>query len=282
MLPREEYIEQAYMFRVLSERLPENAPLQDLFQQIRDEVLATTKLPMALDYLLSELKHSGVFATAMAKLSHYFVPFQAYIIQEAENERGRFDMRVAVEVLRCEALYRAESPTPQGVFLYQLETLSRNRLRYDPGLNAIAQDPLFDDDWREWILEMRRQMGILDVADMIFVRSQYYVTRVKGRQKDDDKPLKPILFGEKEGRIALANRRKDPLYLFSALQRHLGYPVVPRTKPPDEAPQLIPQIMRRLERIENRLKLLEEEQRGGIDLAKFYKSPAPPEIGEQT
>ena len=37
-----------------------------------------------------------------------------------------------------------------------------------------------------------------------------------------------MLFGEKEGRIAMANRRKDPLYLFSALQRHLGYPSVPR------------------------------------------------------
>ncbi len=280
MLSREEYIEQAYMYRVLSERLPENVPLQDLFQQIRDEVLATTKLPMALDYLLSELKHSGMFAPAMVKLAHYFTPFQAYIIQEAESERGRFDMRVAVEVLRYEATYRAESPTPQGVFLYQFETLSRNRLRYDPGLKAISQDQIFSDDWRKWILEVRRQIGILDVADMIFVRSQYYVTRVKGGRKDDDKPLKPILFGEKEGRIALANRRKDPLYLFSALQRQLGYPIVPRPKPPDEVPQLIPQILRRLERIENRLKLLEEEQKGGIDLAKFYKPPAPPEVGE--
>ena len=37
-------------------------------------------------------------------------------------------------------------------------------------------------------------------------------------------PEKPMLFGEKEGKIAWANRKKDPLYLFAALQRHLGYP----------------------------------------------------------
>ncbi len=146
----------------------------------------------------------------------------------------------------------------------------------NPGLNAIAQDPLFDADWREWILEVRRQIGILDVADMIFVRSQYYVTRVKGRQKDEDKPLKPILFGEKEGRIALANRRKDPLYLFSALQRHLSYPSVPKIERRDPQQDLLPRLTKTVERLEARLKLLEDEQREkGIDLSQFYQPPEP-------
>jgi hypothetical protein len=31
--------------------------------------------------------------------------------------------------------------------------------------------------------------------------------------------------------------------------------------------------MRRMERLETRLKLLEEEQKGGIDLSKFYGPP---------
>ena len=82
-----------------------------------------------------------------------------------------------------------------------------------------------------------------------------------------------MLFGEKEGKIALANRRKDPLYLFAALQRHLGYPPVPRPAPADDTPQLIPQMMRRMERLETRIKLLEEEQKGGIDLTRFYGLP---------
>ena len=35
----------------------------------------------------------------------------------------------------------------------------------------------------------------------------------------------PPLFAEKEGKIAKANRGRDPL-LFAALQRQLGYPEV--------------------------------------------------------
>ena len=44
-LPREEYIEQAYLFRILIERLGQDITIQDLLQHCRFEVLATTKLP---------------------------------------------------------------------------------------------------------------------------------------------------------------------------------------------------------------------------------------------
>ena len=89
-----------------------------------------------------------------------------------------------------------------------------------------------------------------------------------------------MLFGEKEGKIAWANRQKDPMYLFAALQRHLGYPTAPRPKRPDEAREQIPLILRRLERLEVRIKLLEEESGEGIDITRFYaqdgKPPAVP------
>src|SRR3990170_1103332 len=111
------------------------------------------------------------------------------------------------------------------------EILSRNRLGYDYGLEAVARDPAYDEGWREWILTVRRQVGIVDFADMIYVRSEHY------RQQRGD-PGKPILFGEREGKIALANRRKDPLFLFSALARHLGYPSVPRPKIDESAERL--------------------------------------------
>jgi hypothetical protein len=89
----------------------------------------------------------------------------------------------------------------------------------------------------------------------------------------------PVLFGEKEGRIALANRRKEPLFFFAALQRQLGYPIVPRPQPIDNTPDLLPQLMRRMERLEVRLKLIEEENKGGIDITRFYEGKAlpPPE-----
>lgn len=266
LLDREEYIEQAYFFRTLRERLEENLSTQELIKAIKQEILSTTRLPMALDFLAAELRLTGGFATAMARLSHYFTPFQTFVIHEAEKDDGRFDFRIALEVLQKEAEYRVQGATPQGIFLYQFETLCRNRLGYDRGLTAMAGDPIFDENWREWILTVRRQVGLIDIADLIFLRSEYY------RQLFGD-PGKPILFGEKEGKIAAANRKKDPLYLFAALSRHLGYPSVPRPRREESPQKTIMLLSRKLQRLEVRLKLLEEEIRGGINLERFYKRP---------
>jgi hypothetical protein len=274
MLEREEYVEQAHFFRALAERSDQNIPMQELLVALKEEVLATTKLPMAIDFMLSELLHVGATSTAMARLGHYFTSFQTYVMAEAENDRGQFDMRTGLEVLACEAGYRAEKATLQGIFFYQFETLCRNRLRYDQGLEAIARDPAYDAEWRSWVLTVRRQIGIIDFADMIYVRSQHYASQ-RGQGGTDSQGGAAVLFGLKEGKIALANRRKDPLLLFSALQRHLGYPAVPRPKRVGESVELIAQLARRVERLESRLKLLEEEQRGGIDLTRYYSAPPP-------
>jgi hypothetical protein len=207
---------------------------------------------------------------AMARLAHYFTPFQTYLMQEAEAERGRFDMRVAIDILRNEAEYRGKSPIPQAMFMYQFECLCRNRLKYDYGLAAIAGDPLYDAAWQEWIRELRFRIGMVDFADMIYVRSQYSIVHRTRPNQPPPEPEKPVLFGEKDGKIAWANRRKDPLFLFAALQRHLGYPAVPRTKRRDESVDLLPILKMQVERLEARVKLLEDEARGGIDLTKFY------------
>jgi hypothetical protein len=270
-LGREEYIEQAHFFRSLGERLEANVPAQDVLASVREETLATTKLPLAIDFLLGELRHEGVLGPAMSLLPHYFTPFQAFVVQESENERLRFDLRVGLEILRREAEYRADEPTRQGVFLYQFEVLCRNRLGYDRGLEAVATDPAFDTAWREWIRKLRRQIGMVDIADVVYVHSEYYWQRAAKAGQTTDGAA--ILFGEREGRIALANRKKDPLYLFSSLNRQLGYPEVPRVKPADKEQDLLPQLARRLEQLEMRLKILEEEQRGGLDLTKFYERP---------
>jgi hypothetical protein len=298
-LGREEYIEQSHFFRSLKDRLAENVPAQEVLQSVREEVLATTKLPMAIDFLLGELKHLGVLGPAMERLPHYFTPFQTFVVQESENERLRFDLRIGLEILRREADYRAESPTRQGIFLYQFEAISRNRLGYDRGLEAISLDPAFDETWREWIRQVRRQIGMVDLADLIYVHSEYYWQRQSGGSRGpetgespsttrpgepagDDEPAEAptrqefVLFGEREGRIALANRRRDPLFLFASLQRQLGYPKVPRPKLEEKSPMQLPQLARRLEQLEMRIKLVEEEQRGGIDLTKFYVKPDEP------
>lgn len=284
-LSREEYVEQAHFFSVLAERMAENSPAQEILSAMREEVLATTKLPMAIDFLLAELRHQGSFAPGMRKLSHYFTPFQCYVMSEAENDRRRFDLRIGLLVLAREAQYRAaEHLTRQGLFVYQFETLCRNRLSYDQGLEAMSEDPTFDETWREWILTVRRQIGLVELSDLIYVRSDFYVLQqerlgniAKTAEGDEETektghPARFVLFGIQEGRIAWANRKKDPLLLFAALHRHLDYPEVPRPERSDPEERLLPVLARRLEQVEARLRLLEEEQRGGIDLTRFYNA----------
>ncbi|MFM9058454.1 MAG: hypothetical protein ACKOSQ_04955 [Planctomycetaceae bacterium] len=284
MLDREEYIEQAHLFRALAERVTAGIAAQEALAAIAQEVLATTKLPMAVDYLVGELKLVGTLSTAMARIPHYFTAFQTFVIAAAEEEGGRFDMRTALAILEREAGYRAEGATPQGLFLYRFECLSRNRLDWARGLAAVAADPLFDAEWRSWIGTVARQVGLVDLADLVAVRSPEY-WRLEKREallagREPPTPDRAILFGEKEGRIARANRGKDPLFFFAALQRQLGYPAVPRPPrpaPPEESPAL---LARRLERLEMRVRLLEEEARGGIDLARFDPKRFPADTAE--
>jgi hypothetical protein len=112
---------------------------------------------------------------------------------------------------------------------------------------------------------------------LIYVHSEYYRQRARDKSEAADSP---VLFGEREGRIALANRRKDPLYLFASLHRQLGYPEVPRPQIIENPQMQLPQVVRRLEQMEMRLKLVEDEQRGGIDLTKFYGRPDVPPPAE--
>ena len=275
-LDREELIEQAYLFRTLCERIDQSLPVQELLPTLREEVLATTQLPLAIEFLQTELVHSGLMGQAMAQLSHYFTPFQTYVIREAEAEQGRFDMRLGFEILQREAEYRAcDQLSPQGLFMYHFETLCRNRLRYDPGLEAVANDPNYSDAWRDWILTVRRQIGLIDLADLIYVRSQFYRQRSGDSKGAGSDANAAVLFGARDGKIASANRRKDPLYLFAAMQRQLGYPAVPRRQAATESVDLVPQLMRRVERLEAQIKLWEEDQKGGIDLTQFYEKPPP-------
>lgn len=270
MLDREEFIEQSHFFGVLLERLGQDVTLQELLELCRYEVLATTKLPMAIAFLTAELKHSGVMAPGMRKISHYFTPFQSFIVDQSESDSGRFDFKTALKILKHEADYRGRSDNRQGFFFYQFETLCRNRLNYDQGLKAMSEDPLYDSNWKEWILIVRRQLGFVDLADLIYGRSEEFVTYRKRHLGQDAEAEYPILFGEREGKIAFANRRKDPLFLFAAMQRHLGYPAVPRHEVVTNTLEMIPQLQRRMERLELRIKLMEDEQRHGIDITKFY------------
>jgi hypothetical protein len=254
-LDREEYIEQAYFFRALRERLTTNMAAQEILAYIHEEILATTRLPFAVQFLSTELRHSGLLSSGFARLPHYFTPFQTFVVKQAEEEGLRFNMQTALIALEREAQYRAAGPTPPGLFFYQFEVLSRNRLGYTPGLTAMGGDPLYDADWRDFLDMVHQQGGAIDFAEVIYLRSEVYVEEQR-RSEPDYQPPVPALFGIKEGRIAKANRR---------------YPDVPKPKPPDDLVARFETLLVKMREWETRLKLVEGELRGQVDLSQFGK-----------
>ena len=83
----------------------------------------------------------------------------------------------------------------------------------------------------------------------------------------------PPLFGAQEGRIAKANIGRELLFMFAALQRQLDYPTVPEPERNLEEDVFHPMLEQRLSEIEKRLKLIEADQRGGVDLSEFITKP---------
>ena len=96
VLDREEYIEQAYFFRTLRERMiEERIPTQIVLERIHEEILAITRLPMAIQFLSTELCHlrpALVGFRPFVALLHA-VPFQAFVVAQAEGRSHAFQHR---------------------------------------------------------------------------------------------------------------------------------------------------------------------------------------------
>jgi hypothetical protein len=175
VLEREEYVEQAYFFRVFRERVATNMAAQEILERIHEEILSTTRLPFAIQFLATELKHSGLLSSGFSKLPHYFTPYQAFVIRQTETESVRFNIDTALLVLERQADYLAGQPTQPGLFVFQFEVLSRNKLGYDEGLASMMGDPFYDAAWLEHLGVVRRQVGMVDFADLVYLRSEFYL-----------------------------------------------------------------------------------------------------------
>jgi hypothetical protein len=267
---RDECIEQAYFFRLFRDRLIEGVAAQDILARAHEELLTTTKLPMAVQFLAAEIRHAGVLGPGFVRLGHYFTPFQAFLVRMAEDEKRKFPMVTALLVLEREANYKAKHLTPQGLFVFQFETIARNKLGYDEGLKASSADPYFDQNWSDYIGLVRRSAGAIDLSDLVYVRSELYVSDQRRAKPDYEPPVQPI-FGEKEGKIAKASRGRDPLFLFAALQRQLDYPDVPKPKKRDDLESEVVKLQAKVREMEARLRILEAEQRGTFDPTQFGK-----------
>lgn len=265
---RDECVEQAYFFRLFRERLIENIPAQEILGRAHEELLTTTKLPMAVQFLAAEIRHAGVLGPGFGRLGHYFTPFQTFLVRMAEDEKRKFSMLTALLVLEREAQFKANQPTPPGLFVFQFETIARNKLGYDEGLKAVAGDPFYDANWKDYVGLVRRSAGAIDFADLVYVRSDLYVTDQRRTHPDYVPPVVPI-FGEKEGKIAKASHGRDPLFLFAALQRQLGYPEVPKPKKRDDLESVIGKLEAKVREMEARMRILEAEARGTFDPTQF-------------
>ena len=168
----------------------------------------------------------------MQQLAHYFTAFQTFVMEAAEDPEGRMDIRIALLILESEARFRADQVSQVAMFLFQFETICENHLDYEDGLAAMSKDPVYDDQWCGWIKSIKRKIGMVGIADLIYVYSEHYQTHQDKIESSTGKEAEAVevLFGDKEGRIALANRNKDPKYLFAALQRQIGYPEVPKAQ----------------------------------------------------
>lgn len=265
-LDREEYVEQAYFFRALRERMGEGQATQTVLERVHEEILSTTRLPYAIEFLATEMKHSGLLSSGFGRLSHYFTPFQTFVVASSEDESKRFSAESALLVLEREAGYCAAGGlTRPGRFVYQFEVLCRNRLGYDAGVRAMAADGFYDADWKRCLEFVRAQIGLVELAEIVYVRSALYVMDQRRRDPSYEPELPP-LFGEKEGKIARANVGRDPLYLFAALQRQLSYPEVPRPQSRDDLPAKVEALQTKVREMAQRLRLLEGETRGTLDL----------------
>lgn len=271
VLDREEYVEQAYFFRIFRERIADNTPAQEVLRQVSQELLSSTRMPMAIEFLSTEIRHTGLLGTGFERLTHYFSPFQTFIVKQAEDERVRMTMETAILILEREAAYRAGTPSKPGLFVYQFETICRNRLSYFDGLTAMSQEAFYDTNWKAYLETIRKSIGIIDFSDLIFYRSETAITEAK-RRNSQFVPQAPALFGEKEGRIAKASHGRDPLYFFAALQRQLNYPEVPRGKTRDENATKVEMMQAKIREMDARIRLLESETKGGpIDWSQFNK-----------
>lgn len=272
LIDQDESVEQAYFFNHLRERLRQNQSGQAILEQIDQEILSTTRLPFAIQFLAAEVKHSGLLSSGFTRLSHYFTAFQAFLIRSTESDLNRFPIDQALLILEHEALYRARGITPAGLFVFQFEVISRNRLGFHEGLTCMARDPAYDEDWKRFLEDLRHQVGLVDFADLLYLRSEHFVTECRRKDPDAEPPLPP-LFEEKEGKIAKAHRERDPLHLFAALQRHLGYPVIPRPSPAETLAPAWELLQEKIKQLEGRLRLLEAEMRGKVDVLTDLGQP---------
>ena len=142
------YVEQAYFFRTFLKRMADNMPAQEVLESLHQELLSSTRMPMAIQFLATEIKHSGLLATGLERLPHYFTKFQAFSSPEAEDEGRRIIMPTARSSSSRRRRNQANPDRPGCSSTSSKH--SSEPPRYLDGIIAMEDDPLYDADWTEY------------------------------------------------------------------------------------------------------------------------------------
>ncbi|MEZ6078706.1 MAG: hypothetical protein R3C56_24435 [Pirellulaceae bacterium] len=106
------------------------------------------------------MKMSG----GMAMLKHYFVPFQTFLIAEAETDRRTFRLPncPANPGRRIQSTHRRAIYFGRFVLLPVRSYLSQSSQLRSRTKRPASEDPAYPPAWQEWLLILR-QLGLVDL-----------------------------------------------------------------------------------------------------------------------
>ena len=141
----------------------------------------------------------------------------------------------------------------------------------------MAEDPFYAEDWRDYLFTLR-SLGDVDFADLIYVRSAYFVSERQRLTPSSRPSFHPLR--REGGKIARANRGRDRCTC-SRPSSAARLPRGPRPRRPDEAEARVP-CSSRGSPLENRLSPPEPHAGGRARPVGSgpRTPPAPPPVGE--
>ena len=271
VLDREEYIEQAYFFRASASGSPTTCRPRTSSPRLHEELLTTTRLPYAVQFLAAEIKHTGPARQRVREAAALLHPFQAFVIRQAEEEKQRFPMADGAAGAGTRGRVPGRAADQPGLFVYQFETIARNRLGYIDGLAAMAADPLYDADWRATSTSSAGRSATSTSRDLVYLRSELYVTEQR-RANPAYEPSRAAALRREGGEDRQGQPRPRPAV---PVRRAAAATRLPRgaavTQRDDGKTRSWSKIETKLRELETRLKLAEGELRGNIDLSQFGK-----------
>ena len=131
---------------------------------------------------------------------------------------------------------------------------------------------MYDANWQDYVLLVRRQLGAVEFCDLVYLRSEYYVVDQRRQNADYEPPVAAAL--RREGR---QDRQGQPRPGSAVSVRR---PAAPARLSGGAALQAarrhgakLAALVQKVKDLETRIKLVEGEVKGHVDLSQFLVKP---------